>query len=169
MHDEMRRAVLIELPTILYAGDKLQKRWMALSLTTYCDLDQNYAVCYRGTTFSQAANAAESLLGNDTVVTLVRLTLQAFGRNNDQRFETLPLIRPVHRSLHTIDWSCRIYVIVHSEETAWFKFRSPGVSLTPTSENMPQIQLPCLLNAKVADRNEVASIIDFFSLGRLAD
>ena len=58
---------------------------MALSLPSYFVLDQNHVIRYRGSKLSQAANVTEALLSKDEVAALVRVTLQAFDKNNDQR------------------------------------------------------------------------------------
>jgi len=50
-------------------------------------LDQHHVVRYRGTNLSRAVHLIETILGNDEVASLVRLTLEAFDKNNDQRIE----------------------------------------------------------------------------------
>jgi thiol-disulfide isomerase/thioredoxin len=75
----------INWPTILDEDGKLQKRWMALSLPTYFVLDQDHVVRYRGSNLDQAVHVVKAILGSEVVANLVRLTLEGFDKNNDQR------------------------------------------------------------------------------------
>ena len=93
----------ISWPTILDRDGKLQKRWMALSLPTYFVLDQDHVVRYRGSQLTQAANVAEAILGKDGVSALVRATLQAFDKNDDQRIEKDELPADKQAIMDTVD------------------------------------------------------------------
>jgi len=77
----------IDWPTVLDADAILQKRWMVASLPTYYVLDAGQVVRYRGTDFTRAANVVETILGKDSVASMVNLTLQSLDKNNDRRID----------------------------------------------------------------------------------